>query len=47
MIYPDFCNSDLKEMTMADKFMYIINDVEQNYPFCRSQLEVQTFGHPT
>ena len=29
---------------MADKLMYIPKDETQNYPFCRSQLVVQTFG---
>ena len=32
---------------MADKFMYIPNDETQNYPFCRLQLVVKTFGHST
>ena len=31
---------------MADKLMYIPNDNKQNYPFCRLQLVVETFGHP-
>ena len=30
---------------MADKLMYIANDDTQNYPFCRLQLVVETFGH--
>ena len=29
---------------MADKFMYIPNDDTQNYPFCKIQLMVETFG---
>ena len=32
---------------MADKLMYITNDDTQNYPFCRLQLVVGTFGHST
>ena len=30
---------------MADKLMYIANDDTQNYPLCRLQLVVETFGH--
>ena len=30
---------------MADNLMYISNDDTQNFPFCRLQLEVETFGH--
>ena len=29
---------------MADKCMYIPNDDAQNYPFCRLQIVVETFG---
>ena len=32
---------------MDDKFMYFPNDYTQNYLFCRLQLGVETFGHPT
>ncbi len=32
---------------MADKMMYIPNDDKQNYSFCRLQLVVETFEHPT
>ena len=32
---------------MADKFIYIPNDDTQNYPFCRLNLVVKTFGHST
>ena len=30
---------------MADKLLYIPNEDTQNYPFCRLQLVVLTFGH--
>ena len=30
---------------MADKLMYIPNYDTHNYPFCRLQLVVETFGH--
>ena len=30
---------------MTDKFVYIPNDDTQNYPLCRLQLVVETFGH--
>ena len=30
---------------MTDEFMYIHNDDTQNYPFCRLQLGIETFGH--
>ena len=30
---------------MADKLMYITNDVNQNYPYCRLQLGIETFEH--
>ena len=30
---------------MADKLMYIPNANTQNYPFCRFQFGVKTFGH--
>ena len=33
--------------TMTNKLMYISNDDSQNYPFCRLQLVVKTFGHST
>ena len=33
------------DKTMADKLMYIPNDVTQKYPFCRLQLVVETLGH--
>ena len=29
---------------MTDKFMYITNDDTPNYPLCRLQLVVETFG---
>ena len=32
---------------MDDKLIYIPNDDTQNYPFCRLQLVVKTFGLPT
>ena len=32
---------------MVDKFMYIPTDDTQNYPFCRSNLAVETFEHST
>ena len=34
-----------KDKTMADKLLYILNDDNQNYPFFRLQLEVETFRH--
>ena len=34
-----------RDKTMINKLMYIPNDVTQNYPFCRLQLVVETFGH--
>ena len=37
----------LMDKTMADKLMYIPNDYTQNYPFCRLQVVVKTFGHST
>ena len=30
---------------MADKLMYNPYDDTENYPFCRLQLVVETFGH--
>ena len=36
-----------RDKTMADKLMYIPNDVTQNYPFCRLQLVIDMFGHLT
>ena len=36
-----------RDKTMADKLMYIINDYTHNYPLCRLQLEVETFGDST
>ena len=36
-----------KDKTMADKLVYILNDDTQNYPFCRSQLMCEKFGHST
>ena len=33
--------------TMADKLMNIPNDDTQNYPFCRLQSFVESFGHST
>ena len=38
---------DIWDETMADKLMYISNDDTQNYPFCRLQLAVETFGQST
>ena len=35
----------LREKTIADRFLYILHDDTQNYPFCRLQLVVETFGH--
>ena len=32
---------------MADKIIYFPNDARQNYPFCKLQLVVETFGHST
>ena len=32
---------------MADKLIYKPNDDTQNYPFCRLQILVKTFGHLT
>ena len=32
---------------MADKLMYIPNNVILNYSFCRLQLMVETFGYST
>ena len=32
---------------MGDKFMYTLNDDTQNYPFCITQLVLETFGHTT
>ena len=36
---------EIMDKTMAYKFMYIPIDDTQNYPFCRLQLKVETFGH--
>ena len=36
-----------REQTMADKCMYISDDDTENYPFCRLQLMVETFGNST
>ena len=36
-----------REKTITDKLMYIPNDDTQNYPFCKLQLVVETFGHLT
>ena len=38
---------DLRDKTMSDKLMFILNDDTHNYPFNGLQLEVQTFGHST
>ena len=38
---------DLKDKTMGDKLMYILNVNTQNYPFFTLQLVVETFGHST
>ena len=35
------------DLSLADKLMYIPNDVTQNYPFCRLRLVVETFEHST
>ena len=35
------------DKTMADKLMYILYDDNQNYPFCRLKLVVETFEHST
>ena len=32
---------------MINKLMYILYDDTQNYPFCRLQLVIKTFGHST
>ena len=32
---------------MTDTLMYIPNDNTKNYPLCRLQLMVETFGHST
>ena len=37
----------ITDKTMADKLMYIPSDDTQNYPFCRLQLVVETFGNLT
>ena len=37
----------IRDKTMADKLMYILNDDTQNYPFYRLQLMLETFGHTT
>ena len=34
-------------MPISDKYKYISNDNKQNYHFCRLQLVVEMFGHPT
>ena len=34
-----------RDKAMADKLIYIPNDDTQNYPLCRLQLEVETFGY--
>ena len=31
--------------TMADKLMYIFNNVTEKHPFCRLELVVKTFKH--
>ena len=36
-----------RDKTMADNLKYIPNDDTQNYPFCRLQLVVESFGHST
>ena len=35
---------DLRDKTMDDKLEYIPNDYTQNYPLCRLQFVVETFG---
>ena len=35
----------IRHKTLADKLMYIPNDITQNYPFCRLKLPVKTFEH--
>ena len=36
-----------RDKTMADKLMYIPNYNTQNYPLCRLQFVIETFGHST
>ena len=36
-----------RNITIADKLMYIPNDDAQKYPFCRLKLVVETFEHST
>ena len=38
---------DLKDKTMADKLIYILNKYNSNYPFCRLQLMVEKFCRST
>ena len=33
------------DMTMADKLTHNLNANTQNYPSCRLQIEIKTFGH--
>ena len=37
---------EFRDKTMADKYMYIPNYNTSNYPFCRSPLVAEMFGHP-
>ena len=36
-----------KDKTIADKLMYIPNDDNQTYPFCRLKLVIEMFEHST
>ena len=38
---------NLRDKTMAYKFMYIPSENEENYHFFRFQLRVEAFGYPT
>ena len=38
---------DKRDNTMAEKLMNIPNDDTQNFPFCKLQLVVETFGYST
>ena len=37
----------LRDKTMIDNLKDLPNDDTQNFPFCRLQLVVETFGHST
>ena len=38
------CAGISRHKKLADKLMHILNNYIQNYPFCRLQLVIDTFG---